>query len=95
MSYYFEGLVREGKRTALHDGLKAFVFLYYSNYTDATAVEPDTLRLLADLLEHVDLTEDVVEIVTEAEEEINQVGGIRSETSGKTHKVNTYPDEES
>lgn len=90
MNWFIDSLIREQVRTTVVDGLKAYVRLYYDTNTDATEVEPEALRAIDSLLTFVSVTEDVEDIVSQAEEEINDEGGVRSDTDGKYHKVSTY-----
>lgn len=94
MNWFVDSLIREQTRTAVADGLKAYVRLYYDNNTDATELEPEALRAIDNLLTFVSLTEDTEEIVTEAESEINEEGGVRSDTDGKYHQVCTYKEDD-
>jgi hypothetical protein len=95
MNWFVDSLVREQNRTALTDGLKAFVRLYYDEFTDATEVEPEVLRTMVALLSALSMgpNEDVEEIVSEIEQEINEGGGVRSDSDGMYHKVCTYKED--
>ncbi len=90
---FVEFLARARLETELSDGLQAFVRLYYESYTDATALDPDTLRRLEALLNVLDGPPDLEDLVTEVEDNINSEGGIRSATDGELHLVCTYPDD--
>lgn len=94
MNWYLDGLVQQGRRDALAQGLKAFVGLYFDEYTDATAVEPEVLVTLDNLLTVVPVDYDVEDLVRDAEADINAVGGVLSATTNKRHQVSTYSDAE-
>lgn len=49
-SVFAHGLVDNGRREAVSEGLKAFVHLYYDEYSDAVALDSDTYRALEHLL---------------------------------------------
>ncbi len=92
MNWILNSMTREAHRDTLADGLKAFVRLYYDEYTDATEVEPGALRALDAMLGYLSI--DLEGIVSEVEEEINDEGGVRSDSDGTYHKVCTYKRED-
>lgn len=88
-------LTRRHLENQLAEGIRAYVRLYYDTYTDATTIEPGSLRLLERLVESLDYPGDVdvEEIVREEEAMLNDGGGVRSDSDGSVHQVCTYPPE--
>lgn len=86
------GMARARKEEeALAEGIKAYVWLYFNDFTDATELEPDVVRKLEWLVNILEVTDlDLPELVTEAEQEINEAGGIRSDSDGTVHTVQTF-----
>lgn len=71
-------------------GIQALVRLYYDNYTDATELEGSYVdHLLAAARESTVDDALVFEAIRACEQELNQAGGVRSDTDGTTHLVRT------
>lgn len=91
---FLDSLLDSKLNERLSDGLKAYVWMYYREFTDAEKVDGDTIGVLAKLLEDVPNDLHLDEIVAEVEEMINGSGGIFSQTTGKHHGVGpTYDDD--
>ncbi len=84
---YLEGIARQSARDAVEMGIKGLVWLYYDEYSDATDLEMDELRAIQHFADIAGI--DSVEVIIEAEREINDNGGMRSDTTGERHTVKT------
>lgn len=94
MSPFLDSLHESKLNERLRDGLKAYVWLYYRDFTDATNLDRDTIFAMQKLLEDVSNDLYLDEIVTETEAEINAAGGVMSQTENVMHKVGpTYNDD--
>ena len=90
---FLHDLEIQGQREGLIEGLSLAVRMHYLEYTDQTELYGPFAAALETIMEHVGYTGTYVEdLVSKAEYEINQEGGIRSATDGKRHKVVTYKD---
>ena len=73
-------------------GLEAMVRAYYENYTDATELESEFIGKLCAVAEDLALSNEgleVYEAIRDAEENVNDTGGIQSDTDGTWHQVKT------
>lgn len=95
LNFFLWSVARRRYERDLSDGLRAYVRLYYDTYTDATCIEPGSLRILESLVQSLDYPGgmDVEEIVREEEAMLNDGGGVRSDSDGSVHQVCTYPPE--
>lgn len=87
-SWFLAGLARERQTDDLATGIQAFIKLYYDNYTDATELDVNVVRMLRSLVEEAGVGIDVDLLIHETETAINENGGIESET-GFHHPVRT------
>lgn len=85
-------LHRQRLQQEFGDGLKAFVRLYYNNYTDAVRLEPNILDLLRQLVYEASASIDEDDLIREVEQEINDEGGVEG-SDGVKHKVCTFEEE--
>lgn len=84
---FADGIHAQTLEDAFEAGVKAWVELYYRDFTDATEIDGDTLHHMQRAVELVNNDVIFEDVVTEAEESINANGGIRSHSDGKLHKV--------
>jgi len=89
----FNAMRRERQRDEVVTGMVALVHLYYDNYTDATCIESDLIRLIDRVLNEADCDIDAQDLIAKEEAYINESGGVRSDTDGSRHNVCTYPDD--
>ncbi len=88
--WFMDGFVAANMRETWAAGVKAWVHLYYHEYTDATQIEPEALRALLSLYDDwVSYDADALDLIREAEKEINDAGGVMSATTNERHPVKT------
>lgn len=76
---------------AARTGVEALVRGYYDEYTDADELDPAFVRNLQSILEHAgyDWDEDGLQSIRRAEEYLNSMGGVLSDTEIRRHLVHT------
>jgi len=94
-SLLLHGMARASDERALAEGIKAFVRMYYQNYSDARRLDAYAVSAIEGMLMGAESSDDIEELVTEAETEINETGGVRSANDGTIHMVQTFePDDD-
>lgn len=91
VTWFLDSLVHSGKEEEFATGMIAFVWLYYMEYTDATAIEPEVLTAMERLLATFNTDSDMVQVVVAAEQDINKAGGIVGSDNTR-HRVRTFTD---
>lgn len=77
--WFLDAMALDGYRVDLSDGIKAWIRLYYEEFSDATSIEPEFLSAWSTLvggeaLFHP-LESDLVELVAEVQAEITDETG--------------------
>lgn len=80
---------RQSMASAISIGLRSAILAYYENYTDAEELEAEFITALEVILEETSLGIDLYELIRDAESDINETGGIQSDTDGTRHQVKT------
>lgn len=91
------GIFEQAHTEALYAGIKAAVWMYYEEYTDATDIYDELLPVLEQLSNLLCLDEDeLYKTIQEAEADYNSDPAASLNTEGKRRKVKTelpfYPD---
>lgn len=83
-------IAEQAAQEALWDGIKAAVWLYYENYTDATDIDDGLLPALERLVEHTNqYAEDLHLTIAEAENDYNADPDASRNSEGKRRTVKT------